>query len=152
MPIDFACSACGKRFRAKDEWSGRAVACPQCKADLIVPTSVVVPVGTDSFAALTPIPVDLPVDAPPPLAPRPRPVSPFPPPSPWLQLLRPALPDPDVMVVRVVDVAIPFWSMVSLIARFALASALVGVIFWVILGGVWMLMSGFYRATFPTPY
>src|SRR5579871_4883489 len=37
MPITFACS-CGANLRAPDDAVGKTVACPKCKARVIVPT------------------------------------------------------------------------------------------------------------------
>jgi TM2 domain-containing membrane protein YozV len=37
MPIEFACSSCGKRLRVKDESAGKRVKCPGCQTVLRVP-------------------------------------------------------------------------------------------------------------------
>jgi len=39
MPITLGCPSCGKRFRAREESSGKKVKCPFCQAAVPVPTS-----------------------------------------------------------------------------------------------------------------
>ena len=43
MPITLGCPSCGKRFRAREESSGKKVKCPFCQAAVPVPTSEEVP-------------------------------------------------------------------------------------------------------------
>ena len=39
MPITLGCPSCGKRFRAREESSGKKVKCPFCQAAVPVPNS-----------------------------------------------------------------------------------------------------------------
>lgn len=39
MPITLGCTACGKRFRARDESAGKKVKCPYCQTPVVVPTA-----------------------------------------------------------------------------------------------------------------
>ena len=37
MPIEFACSACGKLLRTPDDTAGREARCPACQSITVVP-------------------------------------------------------------------------------------------------------------------
>ena len=45
MPITLGCPSCGKRFRAREESSGKKVKCPFCQSAVPVPTSEELPNG-----------------------------------------------------------------------------------------------------------
>src|SRR5262249_58294093 len=40
MPIQFECSACGKKIKAPDENAGKKARCPYCKSVIFVPEGV----------------------------------------------------------------------------------------------------------------
>src|SRR5262245_43733346 len=40
MPIQFECSACGKKIKAPDENAGKKARCPYCKVVIFVPGGV----------------------------------------------------------------------------------------------------------------
>lgn len=43
MPIEFACSQCGKQLRTPDETAGRQAKCPQCGAIMQIPNAAAAP-------------------------------------------------------------------------------------------------------------
>jgi hypothetical protein len=49
MPIDFSCSACGKKYRVKDELAGKTAKCTQCNGRIQIPDA-----ATQASAAVKP--------------------------------------------------------------------------------------------------
>ena len=43
MPIDFACSECGKKYRVKDELAGKTAKCSQCNGRIQIPAAAAQP-------------------------------------------------------------------------------------------------------------
>ena len=133
MPIVFDC-VCGKRLRAKDSSSGRAFPCPACGEVVEVPVLDAVDLGIKTGGDegpfdSTPVPVSsVAVAAPPSSVPRSSQV------MSRADYLASRHAGRDPVPVSVVDLDVPFGSLVWLLFKFEFASVLAAILVCIIVG------------------